>query len=179
MPPAYCNCCGKKFQDTARVLNHMNQPYSSCRTYFEEVLQIAEEVRQVRDGHPQKPHSSSDLANDSEAHHETFGLPEHGPTPEDEDDHMHDVPGPTNDGNPFFQEFYPGASRTFGTGQTFIDIFDSDKFAEQREQFPYYPFSSKHEWELASFLLRSGLSMAAIDKFFKLQLVSYRLCHEY
>jgi hypothetical protein len=28
--------------DTARVLNHMNQPISSCRTYYEEILQIAE-----------------------------------------------------------------------------------------------------------------------------------------
>ena len=43
--PVYCQRCGKKFQDTARVLNHMNQPVSSCRTYYEEVLQIAEAVR--------------------------------------------------------------------------------------------------------------------------------------
>src|ERR1700688_3487332 len=37
-----CQRCGKKFHDTARVLNHMNQPISSCRTYYEELLQIAE-----------------------------------------------------------------------------------------------------------------------------------------
>jgi len=36
----------------------------------------------------------------------------------------------------------------------------------------YYPFVSQPEWELASFLLKSGLSMVATDKFLKLQIVS-------
>jgi hypothetical protein len=151
----------------------MNQPYSSCRTYFEEVLQIAEACPSSSH-HPGNP--LSDLPN-PEANYESFDpnlepatIPEYPPPPEDA--HMDDIPDPTND-NPFFTEFYPDASRTFGIGQTFVDVFDNDEFAEQRKEFLYYPFASKDEWELASFLLRSGLSMASTDKFLKLNLVSY------
>ncbi|KAF8802554.1 hypothetical protein BYT27DRAFT_7111964 [Phlegmacium glaucopus] len=71
----------------------------------------------------------------------------------------------------FFSEFYPGASKIFGSGPTFMDNFDNDQFFKERQAHPHYPFASKAEWQLASFLLRSGLSMAAMDKFFKLELV--------
>ena len=192
--PAYCQRCGKKFQDTSRVLNHMNQPYSSCRTYFEEILQITK-----ASSRPEANQETSDF-NSSSDPTTVSRSPKDGPSSEAEDDPMEyvpdptidkdhpmedvpdltsdNVPDPTSDSNPFFQEFFPGASHTFGSGQTFMDIFDNDMFSEQREQFPYYPFASKDEWELASFLLRSGLSMAAIDKFFKLVLVRYCLCYE-
>jgi hypothetical protein len=36
----------------------------------------------------------------------------------------------------------------------------------------YYPFASRDEWELAAFLLRSDLSLASIDSFLSLKLVS-------
>jgi len=36
----------------------------------------------------------------------------------------------------------------------------------------YYPFSNAAEWELASFLLSSDLSMRKIDELLKLKLVS-------
>jgi hypothetical protein len=174
--PAYCGRCGKKFQDTARVLNHMNQPYSSCRTYFEEVLQIAEALPNPR----HLPNPLSDLANDLEANYETLDsnsehiiLPDPTSSPPPEDVLMADATD-SND-SPFFAEFYPGASCTYGMGRTFTDVFDEDKFAKERSKLLYYPFASKDEWEMASFLLRSGLSMAAIDKFLKLELVSYLL----
>ncbi len=53
-----------------------------------------------------------------------------------------------------------------------MDLFDDDEYAENREMNLYYPFASRPEWELASFLLKSGLSMVAMDEFLKLQIVS-------
>src|SRR5271168_835341 len=73
--------------------------------------------------------------------------------------------------SPFFTEFYPGASKIFGSGPTFMDQFDNDQFSKERQAHSHYPFASKDEWQMASFLLRSGLSMAALDQFFKLELV--------
>lgn len=175
--PAYCSRCGKKFQDTARVLNHMNQPFSSCRTYFEEVLQIAEALPNPR--HPSNP--LSDLVDDPGADYRTLysnseRVPPPEPIPPPEDVLMNDATDPNVlNNNPFFAEFYPGASCTYGTGKTFLDVFDEDRFAKERSGLLYYPFASKDEWEMASFLLRSGLSMAAMDKFFKLGLVSFCL----
>jgi hypothetical protein len=73
---------------------------------------------------------------------------------------------------PIYTELYPGASDTFGQGETYMKLFDEDEHAEKRKKNLYYPFASQPEWELASFLLRSGLSMKATDEFLKLQMVS-------
>jgi hypothetical protein len=74
--------------------------------------------------------------------------------------------------NARYVEIYPGASDTYGKGSTFMDAFNSDKYAGHRHQNLYYPFQTRSEWELASWLLRSGLSMRAIDDFLSLELVS-------
>ena len=50
--------------------------------------------------------------------------------------------------------------------------FDCDQYVKERKTNLYYPFASWDEWELAAFLLRSDLSMASIDSFLSLKLVS-------
>jgi len=60
---------------------------------------------------------------------------------------------------------------TYGQAQTFLDRFDEDRYAPFCTMNPFYPFSSEVEWELASFLLSSDLSMRKIDEFLKLKLV--------
>lgn len=72
----------------------------------------------------------------------------------------------------FYTEFFPGSSKVFGKGETYMDLFEEDKYADARQTNLHYPFASQPEWELASFLLKSDLSRVAIDKFLKLQLVS-------
>jgi hypothetical protein len=180
--PAYCQRCGKKFHDTARVLNHMNQPISSCRTYYEELLQLAETAGR----HPGSPEGVQSF---------TTGIcPEDQPRKMDEMDQSATSRGsspifdksrsPTpmatdedpntasyHSNSPFFSEFYPGASEIFGSGPTFMDNFDNDQFSKERRVHSHYPFASKDEWQMASFLLRSGLSMAALDQFFNLEFV--------
>ena len=74
----------------------------------------------------------------------------------------------------FYTDFFPGASKVFGEGETYMDLFDQDKYANKRMANLYYPFASQSEWELASYLLKSDLSMAAIDEFLNLQLVSLK-----
>jgi hypothetical protein len=67
---------------------------------------------------------------------------------------------------------FPGAGQTFGDGPNFMDVFDSDVHSDMRKENPYYPFASKGEWEIASFLERCGLSMKWIDEFLGLSKVS-------
>jgi hypothetical protein len=69
-------------------------------------------------------------------------------------------------------EEYPGASKVFGVGSTFMDKFNSDVHVNKRASNLYYPFASRDEWQLASFLLHSNLSMTAINQFLSLNLVS-------
>ncbi|KAG1868327.1 hypothetical protein DFJ58DRAFT_837966 [Suillus subalutaceus] len=69
-------------------------------------------------------------------------------------------------------EEYDGAGTCYSQdGKTFLDLFDADEYAECRVDNLYYPFTSKEEWEVADYLLRSSLSMAAIDEFLKLSMV--------
>ncbi|KAG0705985.1 hypothetical protein DFH29DRAFT_799255 [Suillus ampliporus] len=69
-------------------------------------------------------------------------------------------------------EVYEGAGTCYaGDGVTFLDLFDSDEYAECRKENLFYPFASKEEWEVADFLLRSPLSMAAINQFLELPMV--------
>jgi len=67
---------------------------------------------------------------------------------------------------------FPDVAHSWGGGETFMERFDLDDFADRRKKNLFYPFASKEDWELAGFLLRSGMSMALIDDFLKLPIVS-------
>ncbi|KAJ4463779.1 hypothetical protein C8R41DRAFT_927247 [Lentinula lateritia] len=70
-----------------------------------------------------------------------------------------------------YQIPFPNASQIVGQGATFMDDFNDDHFADERGTNLYYPFASRPEWETASFLLNSSLSMQEIDVYLKLDLV--------
>ncbi|KAG2750887.1 hypothetical protein P692DRAFT_201710227 [Suillus brevipes Sb2] len=57
----------------------------------------------------------------------------------------------------------------WGVGKTFMDQFNEDEYAAEREQNQYFPFASKPDWEMASYILRSDLSMAEIDEYLNLK----------
>ena len=64
-------------------------------------------------------------------------------------------------------------------GETFMERFDKDQFAEERKQSIYYPFANRDDWEMACWLLNSGLSTVAINKFLSLRLVCVMSCWLY
>ncbi|KAF9455364.1 hypothetical protein BDZ94DRAFT_1316309 [Collybia nuda] len=70
-----------------------------------------------------------------------------------------------------FVERFEGAAAKYKGGTTFMDEFDNDVHASKRTENLYYPFASRDEWELASYLLRSDLSVASINTFLSLSLI--------
>ena len=74
-------------------------------------------------------------------------------------------------GSTHWEEF-ANAAHEWDAGKTFMENFDLDDLADQRKENLYYPFASREDWEMAAFLLRSGMSMALMDDFLKLQLVN-------
>ncbi|KAJ4494093.1 hypothetical protein C8J55DRAFT_416949 [Lentinula edodes] len=66
--------------------------------------------------------------------------------------------------------YFPGAGKVVSCGATYLDDFNDDRFSEERKENLYYPFSSRPEWEMASFLLNSSLSMQEIDNYLQLEL---------
>ncbi|KAG1799139.1 uncharacterized protein BJ212DRAFT_1305591 [Suillus subaureus] len=88
---------------------------------------------------------------------------------------MDDGPGPEHEGTVVEADdreevvLYFGAAKTWGRGTTFMKQFESNKYAEERASNPYFPFTSKPDWEMAAFLLQSDLSMSDIDEYLKLE----------
>ena len=141
----------------------MNQPLGSCFDYSHEVVSLANELKNYKKQHrPQKSIDSekSILVMDTE---DAFM-----------DDTFMDcdtVDDGAGFGGRFVQE-YDGATIKFGPGMTFMQQFECDEFAEEHTQNLFYLFASRAEWELAAFLLHSDLSLAALDTFLSLHLVS-------
>ena len=184
-PMPRCPRCSKNFADESRVLKHMNQPVSSCLTYHQEVQRMNEAALAAA----RAASSSSSLlgggltaslqSSHSEQSHEIFEpLPDDTISTTAADLSSMDVDSHSVDDrhNTPFIEKYPGAGQTFGRAKTFMDTFDADCHADKRKDHPYYPFASRNEWEFASFLLRSNLSVNSIDRFLKLELVSGSVC---
>ncbi|KAE9388440.1 hypothetical protein BT96DRAFT_960210 [Gymnopus androsaceus JB14] len=65
---------------------------------------------------------------------------------------------------------FRGSAQVVGQGVTYLDDFNQDRFSEERKTNLYYPFASRAEWETASFLLNSSLTMTEIDQYLKLEL---------
>ena len=141
----------------------MNQPLGSCFDYSHEVVSLANEPKNYKKQHqPQQSIDSekSILAMDTEdAFMEDAFM---------DCDTMDNVAGSSGR----FVQDYDGAAITFGLGTTFMQQFECDEFAEEHTQNLFYPFASRAEWELAAFLLRSDLSLATLDIFLSLHLVS-------
>jgi hypothetical protein len=168
MPTIRCPRCGKKFKDQTSLLQHMNQPISSCLTHFEECINIATTLQSDR------PVSESD-----DMDQQSFEPPDFMDTVEDYSlaASRSSLSASTSQNsedkqNPFNIKKHPTSGSVYGRGETFMDQCNKDRFTEMRKGHLYYPFVSRDEWELASFLLRSRLSMAAVDRFLKLKLVS-------
>ena len=70
-------------------------------------------------------------------------------------------------------EYFPGAAQAFQGGSTFLNKFAADEFSNHRSSNTYYPFASRGDWQMGSWLLRSGLSMSAINTFLSLDLVYF------
>ena len=155
----------------------MNQPVSSCLTHFQELIDIANTLQRrtipqpASDNGMSQPLCFMDTTEDAppDLVHSTFNSEASPPR---------NTRTRTTE-HPFRIKKHPMAGKTFGRGDTFMDHFDNDGFASARSQgCLYYPFASRDEWELASFLLCSQMSLADIDRFLKLQLVSlYFLCY--
>jgi hypothetical protein len=143
----------------------MNQPISSCLTHFEERINLATALQS------DPPISESDDMDQPNFEPSTFM--------DTSEDYTHSSlfssasQNAEDKQNPFDIKKHPSSGSVYGRGETFMDQCNTDKFTEKRKRHLYYPFASRDEWELASFLLRSRLSMADVDRFLKLELVSY------
>ncbi|KAG1758540.1 hypothetical protein EDD22DRAFT_956778 [Suillus occidentalis] len=70
----------------------------------------------------------------------------------------------------FVTDHFPNPPLAHQDGYTFLGLFDSDENSIHWKTNLYYPFSSRRDWQLAAWLLRSGLSMGKTDSFLSLEM---------
>ncbi|KAI6101840.1 hypothetical protein F5141DRAFT_1065808 [Pisolithus sp. B1] len=70
-----------------------------------------------------------------------------------------------------FVEVYEGSSEVFPGGKSFMDTFHKDQYSSERRNNLYFPFALQQEWQFASWLLCSRLSLIAIDSLLALDIL--------
>ena len=166
-----CPRCGKKFCTETNVLQHLNQPTGSCykEPFFDDrharnhVL-TPDDVPPTESGAQHHDNSSAATEDEYDIEMGFENYPESAPPAAFGDQ-------PEQLGPEQFVEMYKGSAECFAGGKTFMDEFMADQYAEQRRENLYFPWASQSEWAFASWLLRSRLSMAAIDSLLALDLV--------
>jgi hypothetical protein len=160
----HCPSCAKPFISSKHLLQHLNNKASACADWIEK--------NSIPRQHPRGLQQHTDLGTSSlpfDLPSERFDDPEDlGTANSDTSPHAQSPPdtsAPTT-------EYYPRAAHIYGPGISFMDWFSADEHADNI----YYPFASRDEWEIGSFLLRSDMSMTLIDEFLKLSMVSLTHC---
>jgi hypothetical protein len=115
----------------------MNQPVSSCSTYYKEHINIAP-------GPQLGPMSQSNIQTTFRSDNISQELLEYMDILEDALPISPSLPlplvtsqNPEDRQNPFTIKQHPTYSRVYGSGETFMDKFDKDQFAEARNQGSY------------------------------------------
>ena len=192
-----CPRCERKFRTYEQVVHHINQPRGSCVRFVDDLVDNAMHSAHTRPAKLRKIISASS-SSDLETHMANLAnMPQALQDPEplmrtlDDPVPIHtqnlctepdssrfnfndDSFSCTSDSFPtptrHFEQ-HPSAAKAFGAGSTFMNKFDNDQHSNYRKENLFYPFASREEWQLASFLLRSGMSMALINEFLSLDLV--------
>jgi hypothetical protein len=175
-----CPSCRKEFPNDSCVLRHMNSPQTSCQNWLQFLASAVQGVSGPST--TAHPHPSS-RTNSTTAHplpsSRTNGTTAH-PHPSSRTNNT------TNDNESasddtlmaaHYEDVHRNTPSFFGSGPTFMDKFNADPSADKRQENLYYPFWSREEWGLASWLLCSGLSMRAINDFLALPIVSFHALH--
>ena len=147
-----CPSCHKDFPNDSLVLRHMNNPRTSCQSW----LQFLSSIDLGVSGHSTTVHPSTRSGTNDAANR-------------NENSSDNDTSTATH-----YEDVHPNTPSFFGSGPAFMDKFSTDPYADKRRENLYYPFLSKGEWALASWLICSGLSMRAIDDLLALPIVSFQ-----
>ena len=135
----------------------------SCHSYVHDLVNILQFAEVESPRRRVSPQASDEHESDPD---DTHGFPQFS------NENQYDNENDSGAFRESEEETYPGAGAYYSQdGLTFLDLFDADEYAECRKDNLFYPFASKEEWEVANFLLRSSLSMAAVDEFLNLPMV--------
>ncbi|KAG1851431.1 hypothetical protein DFJ58DRAFT_728872 [Suillus subalutaceus] len=145
--PARCPSCGKEFKDHTSVACHMSQPRKDDPMVTDDPRELY--TSSYETGEDMNVY---DFSNEGETFERESG-------------------GRTQDRDAEVTNFFPKPPLAFEHGYMFLSLFESDENSVHRKTNLYYPFSSRREWQVAAWLLHSGLSMEKINSFLALEMI--------
>ncbi|KAI6000245.1 hypothetical protein EDC04DRAFT_2908859 [Pisolithus marmoratus] len=167
------------------ILQHMNQPSSACSAFLNDIshpsvpplpplqgIQLPKPPSLIIHNACQgSPEATSGMQIDfNDLYDDWMDIQVNGIPYNNQELDLQDPPGPGM--APLGTvKYFPGASHSYPSGRMFMDQFFSDKNGELHKENLFYPFASQEDWQIASWLLCSHLSMAAIDSFLSLDLI--------
>lgn len=163
----------RKSCSETNVLQHMNQPTSSCHAIWHDE-QHAHPLHHFLQPRPFTTEHGWVLPDNPVHNYNNLGAFDADSDLLDPDVRMDDNKGEVPQGR--FIETYEGCSETFPGGKTFMDTFRKDKCAHERMENLYFPFASHGEWQFAFWLLCSRLSLTAINSLLSLEVMSQLSC---
>ncbi|KAG2126069.1 hypothetical protein DEU56DRAFT_743197 [Suillus clintonianus] len=165
MSHSSCPSCGKAFKDHTSVARHLSQPRSGCNTWLDDMINSISPS--LSEDHNMDSADDIDISNNDpglggeESFHDFYGGGEEEDIPEGTAGHeVREV-----------TDYFPEPPLAYEDGYTFLGLFDADENSVYRKTNLYYPFSSRRDWQVAAWLLRSGLSMGKIDSFLSLEMI--------
>ena len=165
----HCPRCSKAFESAYSVTRHLSQPRSLCARVNGHDGGL---MTQACQSHPTSTRESEPVAVNEEL--EDSDLSRIDPQYLEDTYEMDtgiDLDDLSIRNSTPVREDYLGAACTHGSGTSFMNDFDLDRFSDLRKTNLYYPFASRQDWQLGFFLLSSGMSMARIDQFLRLEWV--------
>ncbi|KAG0693674.1 hypothetical protein DFH29DRAFT_1007042 [Suillus ampliporus] len=144
----------------------MSQPRSGCNTWLEDLIWLDSTLPASEDD----PMAADDLR---ELHASSYEAGEDGNIYDfgNEGETLERGFGQDEDRDAEVTDYFPEPPVAFEHGYTFLSLFDSDENSIYRKTNLYYLFLSRREWQVAAWLLRSGLSMGKIDSFLALEMI--------
>ncbi len=179
-----CLRCRKSFDSSRALNNHLGHPSSAkCRASYKSALPPSSShpptnntnlesqniVPDIVLGHDSLEYEEEVIVEDADSG-EWFGF-EDGP--ENASDTSSSAFGEATLDKPVF-DIHPAAGATFGTTQNSLEQVESNRtYSENCGDNICYPFASEAEVQVAAWLDSASISMGEIDKFLRLELVSY------
>jgi hypothetical protein len=180
LPRKICLSCGKHYELRRGIAIHMAKN-AICRTWFTRTI-----ARAIAGGddHPtgsdtdKQPSDDGQVPMDMDGGASIEGETYRASSPVDVDvghetDQRPRVPlaGPQSDAT---TRRYPNAGADCGAGKSFFRVLeerDPPGYTQARDANPYWPFANKREWEIALWMIKSGLSNKQITEHLELSQV--------
>ncbi len=179
MPPTSsihrCFNCGSVKPTAQGLRSHLSQR-APCRQAFLARAQLS-------DPDPTKKDSNCDVSasehnNDNSEHIPHTGIDDqHLSEPPSKRAHVEDVEDLEAGGLPKdpYVRYHTSAGKAKGKGESLFELLHQQRERDGLDGTPWAPFDSEEEWDLARWLIKSGLSHSEIDKYLRLNIVSTSL----